>query len=124
MSTGNAGAAIGLANTNKITPIGGLVADTVEPTAGVDYVGVNTSQYWDRNWLSEDANFSVPSNNTGKTAVWGTTGGSPVTVPADRKVAVSGGGVITAEVTTGAYITAIPAAAVIPAGAWLWVTLV
>lgn len=123
MSTGNGGAAIGLANSNKILPIGGLVADTVLPTAGVTYVGDNLSQYWDRNWLGEDiaGPFSVPSCNAGKSLVWVSSGAAQVIVPADGKMAVSGAGVATAAAGSGTFKSSIAPATVIPAGAFFWV---
>jgi hypothetical protein len=122
MSVGNGGAAIGLANSNKILPIGGLVADTVAPTVGVNYMGENVAQYWDRNWLGEDpaGPFSVPSCNAGKALYWVTSGASPITVSADSTMAVSGSGVATAG-TAAAFKSFFAAGVVIPAGSFFWV---
>lgn len=122
MSTGNAGAAIGLANTNKIQPIGGLVADTAEPNAGIVYMGVDIDTYWDRNWLGEDVSpaFSFASCNSPKTMQW-VTNTANLTVPADGRVAVSGAGVATAASGSGAFVTKIPATTVIPANSFFWV---
>lgn len=122
MSVGNGGAAIGLPNSNKIPPIGGLVADTVEPTVGVDYAGVNTAQYWDRNWLQEDpaGPFTVPSCNAGKVIAWVTTGAAPVVVPADGRVTPTGGTIV-AAVGAGTFKTFVAPGATIPAGSYLWV---
>lgn len=128
MSVGNGGAAIGLPNSNKVPPIGGLVADTVWPTAGVVFMGDNVgtaytpAMYWDNNWLGEDVAgpFTVPSCNAGKNLSWVSTGGAPVTVPADGRVTATAG-VIVAAVGAGALKTFIPAGTVIPAGSYLWV---
>ena len=124
MSTGNAGAAIGLANTNKIAVIGAVVADANEPTAGITYMGPNLNMYWNSNWLGEDistAAFSFASCNSPKTIQWVTTGASPVVVPADGRLAVSASGVATASAGAGAFVTKIAPTTSIPAGSWFWV---
>lgn len=122
MSAGNAGAAVGLANTSKRAVIGGLVADA-DATAGVDYLGAGLSSAYGTNVLGEDVNpaFQVPSCNTGKNLQWVTNTAS-LTVAADRKCAVSGAGVVTASAGTGAFITGVPAATVIPANSFFWVS--
>lgn len=121
MSTGNAGAAIGLANSNKVVPIGSppLVADALDPTAGVAYVGVNLKGNWSYNWLGEDANFSVPSQNVGLNCRW-VTNTAALVVAADSAMAVSGAGVATAAVG-GAYKSNQVPATTIPANSWFWV---
>jgi hypothetical protein len=124
MSQGNAAAAIGIANTNKIPMIGVYVQDTTEPGPGSEgpYFGVAGPFYWNNNWLGEDAGFLAPSTSgaaTGKTAQWTTSGASPVTVPADGRVTVTGGTAVAAS-GTGLSKVFIPAAAVIPAGSWFW----
>lgn len=123
MSAGNAGAAIGLANTNKRAVIGAQVADTVFPTAGIDYLGDNLSQYWDRNWLGEDVAtpYTVASCNGGAKILQWVTNTASLTVPADGRVAVSGAGVATAASGTGAFKTFVPATTVIPANSFFWV---
>lgn len=123
MSAGNGGAAIGLANTNKRAVIGAQVADTVLPTAGVDYMGDNLSQYWVTNWLGEEVNpaFQVASCNGGAKVLQWVTNTASLTVPADGRVAVSGAGVATAAAGTGAFKTFVPAAVVIPANSFFWV---
>jgi hypothetical protein len=122
MSTGNGGAAIGLANSNKIVPIGSppLVPDTVEPTAGVNYEGVNLKGNWSYNFLGEDAAFTVPSTNVGKNCVWVTSGAAPIVVSADGSMAVTGAGVATAAVG-GAFKSLQIPTTTIPANAWFWV---
>jgi hypothetical protein len=131
MSAGNAGAAIGLANTNKNGPIGVYVQDVhtnageAGPAAEVSYDGVNGATYWDRNVIDElvDPAFIVPANSgaaAGKNAHWVTTGAAPMTVAADGLCDVALG-VVTALATTGTYKTYLPAATVVPAGAFLWV---
>lgn len=128
MSTGNAGAAIGLPNSNKVTPIGGLVADTVYPTAGVVWMGDNIgtdyspNQYWSYNYLGEDpaGPFTVPSCNAGKVLAYVTTGGAPVVVPADGRVTPTGGTIVAAS-GSGTFKTFVTPGVSIPAGSYLWV---
>jgi hypothetical protein len=122
MSVGNAGAAIGLANSNKQVPIGSLVADALDPTAGVNYAGVNMRTFWDRNWLGEDpaGPFTVSSCNAGKVATWVTSGAAPIVVSADSTMAVSGAGVATAA-AAGAFKSFFAPGVTIPAGSFFWV---
>lgn len=128
MSVGNGGAAIGLANSNKIPPIGGLVPDTVNPTAGVVYLGDNTgtdyspNQYWTYNYLGEDpaGPFTVPSCNAGKDLSYVTSGGAPVVVPVDGRMTITAG-VATAAPGAGATKFFGTAGSTIPAGAFFWV---
>ena len=132
MSQGNAAAAIGLANTNKIAPIGAYIQRLNSPSASGDYAGVNALTYWDYNPVQESDwsatnGFTVPANSgaaTGKTARLVSTGASPMTVAADGLCSVSAAGVVTATATTGLYKTHIAAGTVVPAGAFLWVFLV
>jgi hypothetical protein len=124
MSTGNGAAAIGLANTNKQPAIGAYVQDQTAPGPSADgnYMGAQGVQYWDRNWLGEDAGYSVPSNSgaaAGKLAQWVTSGASPITVPADGRMTITAGTAVAAS-GTGLYKSFIPAAAVIPAGSFFW----
>mgnify|MGYP003513152504 CR=1 FL=1 len=135
MSNGNAGAAIGLANTNKIPFIGTYVQSAAPPPgpeAADSYMGVNGFAYWMRNPVDESGfvtnpGFVVNSNAgvaAGKAArlVW--TDAAPMTVAADGLCSVSTAGVVTATATTGLYKCYLPAALVVPAGAYLWVFLV
>jgi hypothetical protein len=134
MSAGNACAAIGLANTNKVPPIGGYVQAATPPPgpeASGPHIGVNGSTYYTTNVLAEDVTVSggylVPADSgaaAGKTARWVTTGASPMTVAADGLSSVSATGTVTATATTGLYKVYIPPATVIPAGAYLWAFLV
>lgn len=135
MSAGNAGAAIGLANTNKSGPIGAYVQDVhtgageAGPAAVVTFMGTNGITAYDRNVLGELVNpaFVVPSNSgaaAGKDAHWVTTGGASMTVAADGLCAVDGTGVVTALATTGTYKCYIAPGTVIPAGSFLWVFVV
>lgn len=120
MSTGNGGAAIGLANSNKIVPIGSppLVPDVLDPTAGVAYMGVNLKGNWSYNWLGEAADFSVPSQNAGQNCRW-VTNTAALTVSADGTMAVAAG-VATAAVG-GAFKSGQVPAQVIAANSWFWV---
>jgi hypothetical protein len=128
MSVGNGGAAIGLPNSNKITPIGGLVPDTVWPTAGVSFMGDNTGtsyapiQYWSSNWLGEDVAgpFTVPSCNAGKNLSWVTSGAAPIVVPADGRMTVVAG-VAVAAVGAGLTKWFGTPGITIPAGSYFWV---
>ena len=135
MSNGNASAAIGLANTNKIPMIGGYLQDTdlLGPSAGGPYVGINGTTYYTYNPVDEwdfantGGGFTVPADSgaaTGKVArlVW--TSASPMTVAVDGLCSVSSAGVVTAPATTGLYHTLLAAGTVVPAGAYLWVFLV
>ena len=154
MSAGNACAAIGLTNTNKIPFIGLYVQDTAlnlagnalsgpGPSASGPYIGcsgsdvgpngLNTAAYWDRNVIGEvvgaagNPAYTVPSNSgaaTGKTARWTTTGASAMTVAVDGLCSVSADGVLTATATTGLYKVFITPATVVPAGSFLWAFLV
>lgn len=134
MSNGNASAAIGLANTNKIPMIGGYVRDESAPGPSAEgpYMGVIGTQYFDRNPVDEwdfaaAGGFVLPGTSgaaTGKNARLTWTSASPMTVAVDGLCSVSAGGVITATATTGLYKTYIPPATVVPAGAYLWAFLV
>jgi len=126
MSTGNAGAAIGLANTNKIGPIGAYVQDVgiigiAGPSAEKNYAGCNGNVYYDNNVLGEAAGFLADANSgaaTGKEAQWVT---STVGIAAGTtKVAITLGDA-TADNATGthAIFMTIPAAG-LPADSWFW----
>jgi len=120
MSTGNGGAAIGLANSNKIVPIGSppLVPDVLDPTAGVNYMGVNLKTNYSYNSLGEAAGFTVPSQNAGLNCQW-VTNTAPLVVSADATMAVAAG-VATAAVA-GAFKSGQVIGTTIPAGSWFWV---
>lgn len=135
MSQGNAGAAIGLANTNKIPGIGNYVQTSTPPPgpeAWDSYIGCNGYGYWMYNPVDEASysatnGFTVNSDSgtaTGKAARLVNTGASDMTVAADGLCSVSAAGVVTATPTTGLYKCYMPAGTVIPAGAYLWVFLV
>ncbi len=87
MSTGNAGAALGLVNTSKVAAIGGFVQRTpaatvldaqtgnVNPAAGMGYMGTNGVANYDYNALGEAIGFTHVAatqgvNATAKTAQW------------------------------------------------------
>lgn len=128
MSAGNACAAIGLANTNKIPHIGEYVQDPdgpPGPSADGPYIGVNGSTFYTRNVLGElvDPAYFVPANfdsADGLDAQWVTTGGAPMTVAVDGRCSVSATGVITATPTTGLFTCVVAPGTVIPAGSYLW----
>lgn len=131
MSAGNAGAAIGLANTSKQEPIGGYVQDAgvigeAGPGAEENYAGINGASYYDSNVLGEEAGFEANSNSgaaAGKTAQWVTNSGG-VIAAGTTKVAIAGG-VATADNTTGTHniFLVIPTAG-IPANSWFWAFLI
>jgi hypothetical protein len=129
MSTGNAAAAIGLANTNKRGPIGAYVQDVgitpaggiAGPSASKDYAGCNGNVYYDRNAVGEAAGFLANANSGAtdiKTAQWVT---STVGIAAaTTKVAITAGDAVAdnATGTHGIYMK-IPAAG-LPANSWFW----
>ena len=128
MSTGNAAAAIGLANSNKILHIGSYVQDagvtggtTAGPSASVNYLGTNGRTSYDRNVIDEAAGFIADGNSGaafGKDAQW-VTNTAPLAAGTTR-VAVAGG-VATADNAAGAYdiFIAVPATG-LPANRWFW----
>jgi hypothetical protein len=132
MSQGNLGAAIGLANTNKIPQIGDYVQGHTPPPgwcAQDSYMGVNGSVYYNRNVVDEDYTVGgglVVNGNSGaaagKAARW-VSNTAQLTVSADQTIAVSAGGVATAG-TAQAYKTALPVGMVLPANSFFWVFLV
>lgn len=133
MSQGNACAAIGLANTNKIPMIGGYRQNVAAPSPAADgpYIGVNPITTWTYNPVQEDfaasGGFTVPATSgaaAGKTAHLVSTDASPMTVAADGLCSVSAAGVVTATPTTGLYKTYIAPGTVVPADAFIWVFLV
>lgn len=144
MSTGNAAAAVGLANTVKIPSIGAYVQDILQPVApGNDgpYIGSTGPTYWNYNWLGEDVGFLAPStsgvlgttnvgptppntgasdvgNPLGKRAQW-CTNAVALTVPADGRVTVTAGVAVAAS-GTGLYKTFVAPATVMPIGSFFW----
>ena len=73
MSTGNAAAAIGLANTNKQGPIGPYVQDALAPSAANNYIGINTKTSYSYNALGEAIGFTAATNEeaaAGGVGVW------------------------------------------------------
>ena len=141
MSAGNACAAIGLANTNKIPMIGLYVQDAdgpPGPSASGPYIGcsgsvtgnngLNGGAYWASNVQGEDVTgpYTVPADSgaaTGKLAHWVWNSASAMTVAADGLCSVTAG-VVTATPTTGLYKTFITPGTVVPAGSYLWVFVV
>ena len=143
MSAGNACAAIGLANTNKIPMIGLYVQDAdgpPGPSASGPYIGcsgsatgkngLNGGSYWNRNVVDElvagaaNVPFTVPADSgaaAGKLAQWVWTSASPMTVAVDGLCSVSATGVVTATASTGVFKTFIDPGTVVPAGSYLWV---
>ena len=129
MSIGNLGAAIGLANTSKLTAIGGYYQGGTPPpgwSASDNYAGCNGSVYYASNVLGEDytavGGITVNGNSgaaTGKLARW-VSNTAQLTVGADQTIAVSAGGVATAG-TGAAYKTALATGVVIPANSFFWV---
>jgi hypothetical protein len=126
MSTGNAGAAIGLANTNKSCPIGPYVRDTgitgkAGPGALNDYAGCNGDIYYDRNALGEAKAFLANANSgvaAGKTAQWVT---NPLLIAAGTtKVTITTGNAAADNATGTHSIFFVVPTAGIPANSWFW----
>ncbi len=129
MSTGNAAAAIGLANTNKIVNIGSYVQDagvlgggTAGPSANDNFMGTNGATAYDRNVTGETVGFLARANSgaaVGKNAQWVTNTAS--LAAGTTRVAVAAG-VATADNAAGAYdlFIAVPAAG-LPANKFFWV---
>ena len=123
MSQGNASAAIGLANTNKIPSIGVYTQDQTPPGPGDDgpHFGVQGITSWTYNWLGEDPGYLAPSTHgaaAGKNAQWVTFGASPIVVSGTGLMTVSAG---TAAAGAGTWKTNIPSGVTIPAGSFFWV---
>lgn len=130
MSQGNAGAAVGLANTNKTPMIGAYIQDTIDPNAAVNYAGINALSYWGYNPVDERYDitngFTVNSTSgvsAGKVARLVYTGASPVVIPADGRCSVSAGGVVTAASGAGLYKAYMPNKT-IPTAQYFWVFLI
>ena len=138
MSQGNLAAAIGLANTNKIPPIGAYVQSAFPPgpEASGPYIGCSGSNtsfpsgacYYATNVLGEDVavagGITVPADSgvaAGKLGQWVTTGGAPMTVAADGLCSVSATGAVTATATMAKIKCYFLAGTVVPAGKFLWV---
>ena len=129
MSAGNAGAAIGLANTNKIANIGSYVQDVgvtggsvAGPSANDNYAGINGRTFYESNVMQEAIGFTARANSgaaIGKLAQW-VTNTAPLAAGTTR-VAVAAG-VATADNAAGAYdlFIAVPAAG-LPANKYFWV---
>ena len=128
MSAGNAGACIGLANTNKQGPIGAYVRDTgvlgkAGPETTANYTGVNGAVVYDSNVLGEAVAgpFTAPANSgaaAGKLAQWVTNTG--VLAAGTTRVAIAAG-VVTADNAAGAYDIFIPIpAAGLAANKFFW----
>lgn len=126
MSTGNGGAAIGLANSNKSGPIGAYVRDTgsvgkAGPSAVVSYAGANGDVYYDHNAVGEAKAFTVPANSgaaAGKTAQWVTN--SLLMAAGTTKVTITAGDAAADNATgTHSIYFVIPTAG-IPANSWFW----
>ena len=135
MSAGNAGAAIGLANTVKIPSIGGYVQDVgvqlgssgnPGPGADTEFIGVNGNTFYDRNAIDELVNpaYLVPANSgatAGRVAQWVTN--TPAMAAGTTRVTVSGTGVATANNAAGLHdVFCVPAAG-IPNNSFFWVFL-
>lgn len=128
MSTGNAAAAIGLANTSKVTQVGPYVQDVgvadgavAGPSAIYDHIGVNGRTYYDRNVLGEAAGFVSESNSgvaVGKDAVWSTN--TALIADGTTRVGLTVG-VAVADNATGVYdiFLNIPTDG-LPANSWFW----
>lgn len=126
MSTGNAAAAIGLANTNKRGPIGAYVRDigtigVAGPSAAQDYAGVNGNAYYASNVVGEAKGFIAEGNSgatAGKDAVWVTA--SAGIAAGTTKVTITAGDAAADNATgTHAIYMTIPAAG-LPANSWFW----
>ena len=134
MSTGNACAAIGLANTNKVVGIGvyeqdvgvvqGNKVGNPGPEAYGGYNGINGTTAYDRNVLGEAAGFLVPSNAgsaAGKDAIWATNSSGTLAAGTTR-CAITAGGVATADNAAGAYdvFVVTPSVTALPQNSWFW----
>ena len=133
MSTGNAAAAIGLANTNKILSIGAYVQDVGAvqgdkvgnpgPEAYGPYNGLNGTTSYDRNVIGEDKAFVAPSNAgaaAGKDAIWSTNSGGTLAAGTTRCDVTAG--VATANNSTGLYdvFCVAPTVTALPVNSWFW----
>ena len=122
MSAGNACAAIGLANTNKIPMIGGYrQGNTPKFGAEGPFIGCRGDVQYSYNALGEAVGYTCPSAEaaaTGKTAQWVST--SAGLAAGTTRVAVAAG-VATADNAAGAFnVYGVPAAGV-PANSYFWV---
>lgn len=73
MSAGNAGAAIGLANTVKNGPIGGYVQSALNPRCENNYIGASCKPSFPYNAIGEAVGFTCKGTGgaaTGKTLQW------------------------------------------------------
>lgn len=126
MSAGNAGAMIGLANTNKQPMIGGYkqVASGGTPpqdaAAATNFIGVNGGEFWNRNVLGEAVGFTALANTgvaAGKTAQWVI---STAGLVAGTTAVTIAAGDATADNATGTHdVFNVPAAGV-PANSYFW----
>lgn len=129
MSTGNAGAAVGLANTNKQANLGpytqdvGITGGKVSgPSANDNYAGINGNTYYESNVVGEAIAFTARTNSgaaIGKVAQWVTNTGT--LAAGTTRVAVTAG-VATADNAAGAYdlFIKVPAAG-LAANKFFWV---
>lgn len=122
MSTGNAAAMIGLANTNKIPMIGGYKqANPNKWGAAGPYDGVNGEVFWNRNVLGEAIGFVAPSAEAaaaGKNAQW-VTSTVGLAAATTRVNLTAGDAVANAAGTHNVY--GVPAVGGIPANSFFWV---
>jgi len=133
MSVANVGAAIGLANTNKLGQIGTYVQDTGAVGTGSDpgpsttlssFIGVNGDTAWPYNAIGEPVqpNLTVPSNSgvtAGKVAQWVTN--TSILAEGTARVDVTAG-VVTANNASGTHdIFCIPTNRSLPANSFMWV---
>lgn len=91
MSTGNAGAAIGLANTTKSGPIGGYVQSALNPRCENTYAGASCKQSYPYNAIGEAIGFTCKGTGgaaTGKTLQW--VKSASVLVPTDKVTIAAG----------------------------------
>lgn len=116
MSAGNAGAAIGLANTVKIGAVGAYVQNTVNPCASDAYFGTNAKTSYKTNVLGESISpdFIVEGNSGtvyGKNMQW--VQSASTLVPGNRVNIAAGVATLNAAGTHDVYCNAV-------AGDYFW----
>lgn len=135
MSTGNAGAAIGLANTNKILPIGtylqltgtssaaGAAAGNANPAGSVNVLGASGGGNYDNNHIGESIGFTLPANSGAtqgaKTAQWVQLGVGGLTNVQQGVTIVAGVATFSATPTHNVF-AAYEANRTLPAGTYCW----
>lgn len=131
MSAANIGAAIGLANTNKLGQIGSYVQDAGAIGTGGDagpsttlssFIGVNGDSYWTYNAINEPVqpDLTVASNSgatAGRLAQWCTN--SADLAAGTTRVNVSNG-VATANASGLFDIFCLPTGRALPANSYFW----